>query len=268
MFSSAYIKGHSHLKCDDYAAHSDKCGFLSDGCSSAKNSDIGAKLLSFYALENINHFLYLNKGRYDFKEFIFYLENFIKENWVNTSVLKQNNIIEDLFSCTLGGIVKHNDNIYLSLLGDGCIYYELDNGEKYIVIVSFEKNYPFYISYLFTESVFNNWEQLSDNNIKIDHYKFENNEWTLIPKSIPTDTLYLTITYPLNSIKTASIFSDGVEQCNGLSTIEAINELVNFKNTNIDFAWRRLRRFEENRNKQNLYNQDDISIVSYVRDNI
>ena len=118
MFSSAYIKGHSHLKCDDYANHSYKCGFLSDGCSSAKNSDIGAKLLSFYALEKLKHFLFLHKGVYDFKEFVFYLNSSL-QHYANLNVDMFNeytNLFEDMFSCTLGGIVKHDNNIYISLL--------------------------------------------------------------------------------------------------------------------------------------------------------
>lgn len=267
MFSSAFIKGHSHLKCDDYAIHGNRSGFLSDGCSGAHNSDIGSKILPFYAYERLSHFLYTNQDTYNFKEYVFELEKQLKRFIDISDPLHSRSLVfESIFSCTLGGVVQHNDKVHISLLGDGCIYYETMAGEANILIVSFNRNYPFYISYLFKQSVFENWDSLEGNDLKIEHYKLIGNEWVIVPTTIPINTLYLTITHSIDEINVAAVFSDGPEQCDGLTTIEAITELTNFKNYNPDFAWRRLKRFEETRHKQGLYNQDDISMVVYKRD--
>jgi len=267
MFSSAFIKGHSHLKCEDYAIHGNKSGFLSDGCSGAVNSDIGSKILPFYAYEGLNHFLYTNNDTYNFKEYVFDLEKKVKRFIDVSDPLHSRSLVFDsIFSCTLGGIVQHSDKIHISLLGDGCIYYETVTGEANIIIVRFGCNYPFYISYLFKQSNFDSWDSLRGNDIDILHYRLEGNNWVLIPQSIPNNTLYLTITHSIDDINLAAVFSDGPEQAEGMTTIEAIVELTNFKNFNTDFAWRRLKRFEENRSKQELYNHDDISMVVYKRD--
>jgi len=267
MFSSAYIKGHSHLKCDDYAIHGSKSGFLSDGCSGAMRSDIGSKLLSFYAYEGLSHYIHINNDTYNFKDYVFELEKKIKQFISISDPLHSTSLIfEDMFSCTLGGIVQHNENISISLLGDGCIYYELMNGEKNIIVVSYEVNYPFYISYLFSQESFASWDSIVGNDLKIKQYKLIGDNWVLLPQSIPLNTLYLTINHSIDDINVAAVFSDGPEQCEGMTTIEAIVELMNFKNYNHAFAWRRLRRFEETRSKEKLFNHDDISMVVYKRD--
>lgn len=268
MFSSAYIKGKSHTKCDDYAYHTDKCGFLSDGCSSALNPEIGAKLLPFYAAHHLNRFIWENKEEYNFKKYIFYLEQQLKKFMDTFNPGKfQNKLFEEIFSCTLGGIVQYKDYIHMSLMGDGCMYYELMNGEKHIIIVSFEQNYPFYISYLFRQSEFDSWCTIPGNDINIEHYKMnENCDWVKVERPIPLNTLYLTITQSIDDVNLAVVFSDGPEQIDGFTPIEAIYELTNFKNYTSDFAWRRLLRFEQNLKKDNKFCHDDLSMVVYKRD--
>lgn len=268
MFSSAYIKGRSHLKCDDYALHSLKCGFLCDGCSGANHPEIGAKILPFYAVSHLDRFIWENNGEYNFKDYVFYLEKqlsrFMKEFDPGKMPIQT---YEDIFSCTLGGVVQHKYNIYMSLMGDGCIYYELVNGDKFITIVNYKQNYPFYISYLFRQDQFDLWKDIPDNDIEVQQYKMDENcDWVKIEHSIPLNTLYVTITQSIDDIKLVVVTSDGPEQCDNFSTIEALYELVNFKSFGEDFAWRRLVRFEQNLHKNGNYCQDDISMIVYHKD--
>ena len=47
---SFFIKGSTHKICEDYAAHNEHMAVLSDGCSTAEDTHIGAMLLCEHRL--------------------------------------------------------------------------------------------------------------------------------------------------------------------------------------------------------------------------
>ncbi len=256
MFSSAYIKGHSHLKCDDYAIHSDKCAFLSDGCSGSPNSDIGAKILPYTALKNINE-LSSKQEIIDFNEYLKNLSYPIFKSYENNM---------DLFDCTLGSLFIYRGCLYVSLLGDGIIFIKYsDNSKKYIK-VSYKQNYPYYFSYLFSLDKHNAWRNITENYKEIELYIYE--DINLENKIIYGKDLELfhTIIFDKKNIDIIAIFSDGPEQVDNMQLKDVLTELTNFKNYNTDFAWRRLKRFEETKRKEGIFCQDDISMIVYKKD--
>jgi hypothetical protein len=254
MFSSAYIKGHSHLKCDDYALHSQNCAFLSDGCSSVFNSDIGSKLLPYLATKYINQFIFsLN------------VNNSVK-NYLNLlSVIANEKFDKNIFACTLGGIIipPWENHLNFFLLGDGIIYIELNSGTKYFYKISYSQNTPFYFQYYMDKEETYLWKSYKEN-IKLNElFYMENKDYI----SINNDSdLIFTGSVAFDTINLIAIFSDGPEQVDNSELHEVLKELTDFKNYTPDFAWRRLKRFEETKRKEGKFCQDDISMIVYKKD--
>lgn len=249
MFSSAFIKGHSHLKCDDYAIHSDNCAFLSDGCSGSPNSDIGAKIVPYAAMQYMK-----TKIFYDFEDYFQYMSTILKEKFPNTY---------DIFDCTIGGLYLTNYRIHIGLLGDGIIYIKFKDGSVTYRKQYYAQNTPFYMSYLLSEIRKQLWESIPNNMLYTESYD------SLLETAIighSTRNIFFK-EYHISDINFIAIFSDGPEQVNGMELKDVLIELTDFKNFNGDFAWRRLKRFEETKKKQSILCRDDISMVIYKNEN-
>lgn len=134
---SHFVKGYSHKICEDYAMVKNNAIVISDGCSSADYSDIGARLLSLAVMSAIDksHKLYSTVNpkliRY---ELGLNVKNYIEE-------------YPTIADATY--ILACIDNTSLLMLahGDGAIYIEYHNGDSMLIELQYPSGYPNYLSY-------------------------------------------------------------------------------------------------------------------------
>ena len=148
MNSDSYFEiGSTHLVCQDYALSGSfkdmHYGIVSDGCSSAEHSEIGAQILCHVARYNLQ--LY-----YDL---FFVVENKAMQTLLGNSILKRADEIRKLYpiapnaleATLLIAIAKGNQACVFGW-GDGYVLLRADEIFSYIKIDYPETNAPFYLS--------------------------------------------------------------------------------------------------------------------------
>lgn len=134
---SFFCQGTSHNICEDYAVAKDNYGIVCDGCSSANDTDFGARILSKISQKYIAE------------------ENFADcvKSAAEIAVACIPNIGKDCLSATILTIVALDDMFLIRIIGDG--YWGLRNREtqqwKYGCI-EFVKGAPFYLQYEMSNS--------------------------------------------------------------------------------------------------------------------
>lgn len=258
---SHYTIGSTHQYCQDYADSGERGDFvyacISDGCSSSKDSDIGARWLckSFPVdwvigqgeMSGVENTL-LNSIRYSYPSGIFDQQS---------------------LDATLLGLVydKITDKLHIHAWGDGQIYLKYKTGITHLFNISYKTNAPYYLSYRL--------------NGKTEQYEKEfGTEYAAIKETIEgtTEKTELVTLRAKNFFKViedaskvldfAAVMSDGVESFlpNGASKELAQTEFLNFKSLNGEFVKRRFQGFKRYCAKNAVTHYDDLSLaaISFV----
>jgi len=286
---SAFQIGKTHDVCQDFALVGDKEDtvpyvMVSDGCSSSPLTDVGSRILSFAAIEQVESKVNMT-GR---------IKDFNHEVCVSKArnIAQSMGITERSIDATLLLAVV-TDRVEVNVLGDGVIAVGLDNEEVLIINIEYDKGYPFYLSYL----------PECSNSFK----KWRKNYWkTTIKSSLITPSLFtasgeseytevegqdaffleeddkpsiymlqgdwnVKVFIELNNVKWVTIMSDGINSFyktentgtsltnKDISYQEVISQVLGFKNFNGQFMQRRLNRFLKFCTKNNWHHADDIS---------
>ena len=149
MNSDSYFEiGSTHLVCQDYALSGSfkdmHYGIVSDGCSSAEHSEIGAQILCHVARYNIQ--LY-----YDL---FFSVEDQVIQTLLGNSILKRADelrklypIVPNALEATLLIMIAKGDQACVFGWGDGYVLLHVDNQTLSYKKISYpETNAPFYLS--------------------------------------------------------------------------------------------------------------------------
>lgn len=242
-----YTIGDSHRECQDYAYTNRGWGqaAISDGCSSSKFTDIGARIAVHEWINYPEYLVECIQG----KESPLYIcersRSFIKQ------VLEHNYL--SILDCTLLGIDADTRKMFLC--GDGAFAYTFKDN-LYIHQRKYESNYPYYISYLIQEKEI----EKKPEEVKTIYY-------------IPNNSSYISY-HPTEHIKvenimpgaeTVAVFSDGVESfsCNGkhIPATEVIKKLMDIKRFNGEFAQRQLNKFNRFCKQEGWTHYDDLSMA-------
>jgi len=255
MNVDSFLKtGKTHNICQDYILTSDNFIVLSDGCSGAQNAEIGSMVLCLTA-QNLFKRYY---GQMDFKKAG---ELIIHNAEMAVRVLKGPKTCLD---ATLLMAIKQNNNIHVSVYGDGVIIWIDNNNEVHYINIDFENEKPFYLSY-----------QLDPKREKV--YRAEN-----IKKTIITGILNSSIgsmvgveenfdygfhkTFDVNSLNGLFISSDGINSFHHDITLDdSIFQVTNFKRTHGEFLKRRMKRFIKDVESSGNWHADDISIGGFMK---
>jgi serine/threonine protein phosphatase PrpC len=125
-------KGSSHDICEDYILHGITKEYnipyiiLSDGCSSSKHTDIGARILVHGIKKQIeNHFCFLPEEMINDDMY-----NYLQPNIIYTanSIINSLQLANSCLDCTLIFAFIINEKCYIFRYGDGSIITEYDNG--------------------------------------------------------------------------------------------------------------------------------------------
>lgn len=259
---SHYIIGNGHKVCQDYTLHGETehfvYGFLCDGCSGAKDTDFGARLIAHAAKNNIDYLeKFFNKGNF----WDIFLTT-IFSRLESSQFLEKSNI--DFLSSTLLCVLHHKQSgkTQYSIFGDGNIIIKYKNGFINRTFLEFENSAPFY-PYL------NFFKDKNDNFFSKNYYANQpenfsrlvcqnlspNNEYVFVKKN---QTHFYDYCYDFEWI---ALTSDGVESFQNENSSVSIAKMLDFKNFSGKFVERRSERFARDQEKQDLSWFDDLSLV-------
>jgi len=229
---------------------------LCDGCSSSKNSDVGARLLAFSAKKSIGDILkpVLETLPTDMEELykLFGLRSII-DAWKAACSLFLN--IECLDSTLILEFYK-NKKVYCFVYGDGTIIDPLWTRK-----VSFEGNAPFYLSYLMDPDRLKAYKRFADG---FDGFtKKVSMMGSRIDNKLKFDS---PVIFEIEDKHLVLVSTDGIDSFIDFNTVEKIPsseaevEFLSLKNTKEEFIKRRVSRAVEDFNKRNIFLTDDLSV--------
>ncbi len=248
--------------CQDYAL----CGhdpipytILCDGCSSSRNTDVGARLLAFAARRNISDLIepILNSLSPDttFKEVykVFGLRS-IFDAWKAADSIGLN---KESLDSTLIVSFFWNNHVYCFVYGDGTIIASNLLTKK----ISFEGNAPYYLSYQV------------DSDRASSYWDFAKQYMGFVKRVETTGgtphSILLHYDSPIIFKMETKLFlssTDGIDSLIDFNTVEKVpislvsSEFCGIKNTKGEFIKRRVRKALEEFNEKNIYLSDDLSI--------
>jgi len=266
MNTDTFFTQGSHRVCQDYALHGPDYVIISDGCSSAPDTDFGARLMAKAAQCNINYDhiegwyqLILNNAEY---------------------YAKGMNLNEDsLFATLLIARIREN-TIQVNVLGDGAVAVKYKGGDLdgciAVMKTVFPDSAPPYLRY-FLHGDYNNYFG-GKNRPYQEHYYIIYQDGAVSPTEVherelePKMENYPTYTFGKSGVECVAMFSDGVSsfqkiinQGSSKATIlvpdsEIIREVMSFRGYQGEFVQRRCQRAFDTFEKNGWVNFDDFSI--------
>lgn len=261
---SFFLQGKSHKVCQDYAIHGKDYVILADGCSTAKDSDFGARLLAKAAQSVIEDGWKIDDEGY--KQILYRAKNYLDK-------LELSN---DCLCATLSIVQSIEEYFYISIFGDGSLAVKDLKGNTSIYTVEFPLNAPFYLRYLLEHQLINDYQNNIGNYYTINEFILGEEQEAFqdifnIDFNNPINT-YLFQQFAHKDIATIALFTDGIssfyscenrETSKQITKIEAspiIEELLTFKNFNPGFVERRCQAAMRKFNKLGWFNSDDLSM--------
>lgn len=263
-----YVIGSGHLACQDYALSGENYVIISDGCSSALYSDVGARILAHRAAHVIKYFN---------SDILFEPDRFGKAVIKSAkSVIDELDIPISALDATLGVIFELDGMVYAYLFGDGCLWVKYEDYSPQQHIISYPMEKPFYLSYKLSSSSEEEYvAEVKEKTCKHIH-TYEGEVDSVQTYVSPANEIFSFVA-DTRSIEKLVIFSDGVEtyydsgklnRLTNLLSTPLISEITDFGNTASGYVQRRLRRIERNFAKRNILHYDDLSIgaMTWVRE--
>lgn len=287
---NAFYIGTTHNVCEDYAVNGDNYIIISDGCSSSKNTDVGARLLCEYCKQ---HNCY---------------KNLQSDLFPSVSIIINSVGLSDYsLAVTFLSAYVENNKIIINTIGDGNIIIKTKNGIIHVISMDYYKSAPYYINYYLNKEDNKLWEKITDNKYTVEYSTIKYNgkidgedSHTISTTKRPSTNISLydfnkydfipncdfsfspkinKLALNIEDIEWVALSSDGLnsfyEQIitetskynKPIWYIDIIIELLKIKNTNGRFVQRRLNKFRKNCIKKNWYYADDISLaVLYIGD--
>ncbi len=258
--SSHYVKGATHLHCQDSAAtYSDDIrtiAVLSDGCSSSDKTEIGAALLPHFFIESFVSHDYIFRGHC-------YTEDQRNELMKLDLMRKMEELMEhtklpaSIFDATILALIAtpQDNSLEVFLWGDGHFILQSHEGDLLHYSLRYASNAPYYISY--------SLDKVRD---KQYHVAFGTSSALLKRNNSQEEELapFQILKWPLDIVKTATITSDGVESFidqDGIQ-VNVLDEITGYKSTVGHFVERRMTHFLKECAKKNIAHYDDVSVAS------
>lgn len=273
-----FCQGSSHSVCQDYATNEfvncpesemNRCfAVLSDGCSTAKDSDWGARLLTLAAAQQLRRWQTIEKA--------FEIGSYVAQT--NCLSLGLN---EDALFATLGAVVGESWGAVASLIGDGFVIARRRKDKALEVReVEFSSGAPAYIAYNLKSDWMERYCKLfGEGTVTISHYVIYNNaarEISAAENKVTSWQEYETLRemrFPKEEYDLVAITSDGLktftERVKNETTISTksihpalniIPELMDFKGYAGQFVQRRCRWVFREFAEKGWQHYDDFSI--------
>lgn len=246
--------GKDHTVCQDYAvsgAREDKAyAIVCDGCSASPDVDFGARVLALAAKE-----LLIGDG------FINY------EPFGSASIMKAKKVAElynylhpQFLDATLLSMWVAEKKVRAYLYGDGVFVRRTSKG-VHTLHIDFSNNAPAYLSYYLEDARYKRYLEAGGTK-----HIVENDHGVITERTVgPFDPVI--IETPIETGDIVAVISDGINsfRCSNNDPIDwaiLVDEFTGFKNTNGEFARRRLSAFKRKCLKDLTTHSDDISIAT------
>lgn len=259
---SFFSIGTTHQVCQDYA----RAGIIedkpyvivSDGCSTAPDSDFGCRLITKSAEVNIhepNIELFLKKtleGVSDFSDKI--------------------NLSKDSLCATLLVARVIDEKLQIIVVGDGA--FVVDN---VFWNIHFDSGAPYYLRYELDNKIKSDYFKKFPPLGRIEKQKIEQSEASSDAFELKNETLKdiaFVYEWDKNTVKNLTLFSDGInsftelertttsKQPKPVSALAVAKELIGFKNFSGEFVQRRCKRAMKDFANRNWSHFDDLSVAS------
>lgn len=249
--NSFYTIGSSHKVCQDYCWHENNLAIVSDGCSSSKNTDVGARLLVHAKLTCKDEGEAIRKA---------------------DAIRRLLDLDETCLDATLITL-KFNGNVIESQIhGDGVRILLMEDGEILYETFAFTDNKPEYLSYdLNSQRLDQYYKELGKIQVKrttvylktgktvVEEFK------TKTPETMGNSFSVSNISPEQYNLKAVIIATDGLESFikNGepLPLQTVIKELTNIKSWKGPFIERKVKRMIVNFHKEGYEHYDDIGVA-------
>lgn len=275
-----YAKGWTHANCQDYAAafsaiHSEDgepqghhYAIISDGCSSAKDTDLGARLLVRAAHCESGAFgrmlaaLESDGGNYTGRVDEIWKEFVVKTTTRAAMWADAMEVAEEALSATLLVACGGPKWCFTASYGDGChVVSRVESGQHIteVCIVEFMANYPAYPLYAVNERLGELFAAVEGNSRK----SLYTDDAGGLEERIGGGPSQV-FCYPSSDVAFLAVGSDGVGSCGSLPAPAVAMNLTNFKNFTGEFVKRRATRALEECAKAGQNPADDVSIGAVV----
>jgi hypothetical protein len=263
--------GYGHRVCQDYARAGPGYAIVSDGCSGAKDSDIGARLLVLAAEQSIHCFKEPDDA-----------ELFVTKVVISAAAsARAMSLKEDCLDATLMILKAVGDTVWAIIYGDGFLVYKL-RGETWCEQVKYGE-FPNYPSYRLSPSRKAQVKEGSVNTSLVDGSEelFKTIEWAKIgkTKTVPLKGDFFCMQLPAGtgSLSFAAVFTDGLGSFTQRADTETsktdspvpfdqvLPDLVAFRGTQGAFVQRRYQKFirEQEKMLQNHFDDLGIGVIAF-----
>ena len=257
--------GKTHKVCEDYIlSGTDPMPFIiiSDGCSSSKGTDMGARLLCYLTKQYLKF-----RGEMD----IFEPDHQEMGLWIIHNaelVAKQLGLPKNSLDATL--IIAYQNkpnNIRVHFYGDGSILTFTEHNYSFGQI-DYSQNAPYYLSYLIDPARNKSFYEMKQKKTITTWHQSVGWESKTEECAYDASTVY---NYEISAIKGMLIASDGftsfIENKKGLLHIlDYAPDFFSFKTTAGEFLKRRATMALRNLAKEDIHNADDLSIGVFLKE--
>lgn len=279
-----YEIGSSHVACEDYALSGTKEGLtyaiLSDGCSSSKDSDVGARILCHLAKSALLHLQRqkrLSDEHYTASHTAIVLREMIVMRAIE--IRASLGLPPEAFDATLlvaWAIPMEDGEVAWGHLafGDGMIVERYPDGACHTLRMSFDSGAPYYLSYAMSldrtnayieqygsaERV-NAFFEVDADGMVVRHKDYRTTPCTDYSHFMSHDILLLEV--PSQIV----MFSDGIGtyedgRRNEIADLEMVKEAMSYKNVAGEFVKRRMRAMARSMGELGFRHHDDLSCAA------
>jgi hypothetical protein len=276
-----YAMGSQHIFCQDYALASSykrsnaiDCahGIVCDGCSSSKDTDVGARMVALAMSRQLTAKNNIGPHQ-EFEDVGFNLEDaqdaFTLTNRALVDAEASTHVLGLPHTCLDSTIafVKADGpkTVMAAIIGDGFVISRRKNGSIKVIKVTYEQNAPYYPSYRLdygTREVDFNNKLVSPRTFEIWSGDDDEVEKFPIPYSASDHTKYWGLWLNTSVFDLVAVASDGLASVPGMPWYKVAQRLFDFKSMAGSFVQRRGRRFMADMAEEGLSPQDDVSVAA------
>lgn len=259
IVSDIFIEiGESHKICEDYILKRDAlCPYiiLSDGCSSSKDTEMGARILCHLAKEYIRHQPLNSELNYwELGRWVIY----------NAEMLtRQLGLDKDCLDATLIVAYTHSDYVTVMMYGDGAVIVKDNEGNQRLIEINYTKNMPYYLSYLLDSELQSLYHKYKIEKIATDYSSKHLFYKTQYAYDYPT-----IFQYSIIHNEQLLILSDGISSFTKggveIDIFDLLSSFTSFKTKKGEYLQRRMKRALRDLKNDGITHYDDLSIGSFL----
>lgn len=247
------------------------CVVVADGCSDGRETDMGARIITFSTVSSVLQSYARNiKDKDAFKESVSDLSRVIREDSAKSLAL----IPRDLLATRVYAAVT-DSFVYVHMEGDGVIVWEDVTGKVTLIRYDWAGNTPCYPSYdVDSFESFIKVQSIHEEQGLTEEVIEWTNEEGFVPKSLRVISIREAVhgvTHAwgqdeMKNLTLLSVMSDGVTRVQGVSWNEVVIESLRFKSMAGEFLKRRFIRMYKEWGKRGVVPLDDIACATMYFD--